>query len=123
MDLHYLDFDYSEDAQGRGSFDAMASVPESSLPALRTEIVQVLRWAHEQFGDPAHAEDDLTWGYDLHGLEARETVLEAHVDRSSGALSLAARGEPSRRVTLTLTLVGPASFCEAFRSAFGLHGG
>ena len=46
MTLNYLDFDYSEDADGTGTFDAMASVLPAQLPALHAEITQVLAWAH-----------------------------------------------------------------------------
>ena len=35
MDLNYLDFDYSEDADGVGTFDAMASVAPAQIAALR----------------------------------------------------------------------------------------
>ena len=40
--LQYLDFDFSEDEHGLGSFDAMASVLPAQLPALQAEIARVL---------------------------------------------------------------------------------
>jgi hypothetical protein len=46
MPLSYLDFDYSEDEQGWGNFDAMASVLPPQRPALQAELAQVLNWAH-----------------------------------------------------------------------------
>ena len=42
MPLNYLDFDYSEDADGNGTLDAMASVLPAQLPALQNEIAAVL---------------------------------------------------------------------------------
>ena len=50
MQLHYLDFDFSDEESGRGSFDAMASVVPSRLPALLAEIAAVLGWAGRAFG-------------------------------------------------------------------------
>ena len=49
MTLHYLEFDYSEDADGHGSFDAMASVMPAQLAALQAEVISVLAWAHREF--------------------------------------------------------------------------
>ena len=46
MPLNYLDFEYSEDADGNGTLDAMASVLPAQLPALQSEIAAVLAWAH-----------------------------------------------------------------------------
>ena len=38
MTLDYLDFDYSEDEEGTGTWDAMASVKAERVPALAAEI-------------------------------------------------------------------------------------
>ena len=43
MTLDYLDFDYSEDEEGTGTWDAMASVKAERVPALAAEIAQLLR--------------------------------------------------------------------------------
>ena len=53
MPLNYLDFDYSEDADGNGTLDAMASVLPAQLPALQSEIAAVLalQVAHVKRGD------------------------------------------------------------------------
>ena len=45
--LHFLDFDYSEDDEGTGTFDAMACVTEAQWARLQHEITQVLQWCHE----------------------------------------------------------------------------
>lgn len=42
-ELHYLDFDFSDEDSGRGRFDAMASVLPDRLPALLAEIAAVLQ--------------------------------------------------------------------------------
>ena len=43
--LDYLDFEYSEDEHGQGTFDAMASVLPAHVPALHAELTRVLAWA------------------------------------------------------------------------------
>ncbi|MFO1211715.1 MAG: hypothetical protein U1E74_03765 [Paenacidovorax caeni] len=49
MALDYLDFDYSEDFDGNGTWDAMAAVRPERMPALRAELAQLLAWAHAAF--------------------------------------------------------------------------
>ena len=50
MTLAYLDFDYNEDAQGHGCWDAMACVATQRLPAVLQEVTTVLSWAQAQAG-------------------------------------------------------------------------
>ncbi|MEO7108688.1 MAG: hypothetical protein ABIZ09_20100 [Rhodoferax sp.] len=45
MPLQYLIFDASDDGEGNGSWDAMASVRAAQLPAVRAEVQRVLAWA------------------------------------------------------------------------------
>jgi hypothetical protein len=49
MALDYLEFDYSEDEEGTGTWDAMASVKAERVPALAGEIEALLRWASQKF--------------------------------------------------------------------------
>ena len=44
MQLQYLIFDASDDGQGNGSWETMASVRESQLPAVQAELQNVLAW-------------------------------------------------------------------------------
>jgi hypothetical protein len=97
--LQYLDFDFSEDEHGLGSFDAMASVLPAQLPALQAEIARVLDWAQGSFTRGA-LDDGFDWDYDLQ-LAAEQVG-------------------PSLRHTASLTLGGVAPFCLALREAFGL---
>jgi hypothetical protein len=97
MQLHYLDFDFSDEDTGRGSFDAMASVLPDRLSALRAEIAAVLAWATDAFGPGGALDDQGEWDYELQ--EAAES---------------------GTRTTLTLTLSGSPAFCEAFREHFEL---
>jgi len=119
MQLQYLDFDFSDEDAGRGSFDAMASVLADRLPALLAEIAAVLRWADGAFGRGGALGDEGEWDYDLQGIIEPGTPLDVAFDESSGEVSLAPDGGPAR-TTLTLTLSGSAAFCEAFREKFEL---
>ncbi|MES3001299.1 MAG: hypothetical protein V4787_11465 [Pseudomonadota bacterium] len=99
MQLHYLDFDYSDEDSGRGSFDAMASVLADRLPALRAEVDAVLQWAVREFGPAAAPGDEGDWDHDV------QQTIEP--------------GTPAR-TTLTLTISGSPAFCDAFREKFEL---
>jgi hypothetical protein len=103
--LDYLDFDYSEDTEGIGTFDAMASVVPQRLAALHAEVAQVLAWAEARFPDGRGAlEDGAQWDYDLQ--ETREP---------------AAAGRPGvLRHTVTLSIGGSPEFCAALREQFAL---
>jgi hypothetical protein len=119
--LHYLEFDYSEDAQGHGSFDAMASAVPAQLPALQAEVLRVLAWAHRDFpGERGGPDDGGDWDYELQGVQEVATPLDAGYDPASGRLSLAPGAAGVPRTTLSLTLSGTPQFCEAFRAAFEL---
>ena len=118
-ELHYLDFDFSDEESGRGSFDAMASVMPDRLPALLAEIGAVLGWAIGAFGPGGASEDEGEWGFELQGIS--EPALPLKVVYDSGVVTLTPAAGLAR-TTLTFTLSGSAAFCEAFRERFGLDG-
>jgi hypothetical protein len=118
-ELQYLDFDFSDEDSGRGSFDTMASVLPDRLPALLAEITGVLRWAVGAFGPGSAGEEEGEWGYDIQGVIEPDTPLKAMYDEGSGVAILSPPGAGAR-TTLTLTLTGTAAFCEAFRERFSL---
>lgn len=121
MPLNYLDFDYSEDADGTGTFDAMASVPTVQVPALYAEVAQVLAWAHQHWPDACGPlEEGGTWQYDLQGVQEVTTPLELAFDEASGQISAIAGHPAPPRTTVTLTISGGADFCAVLREAFGL---
>lgn len=101
--MGFLEFDYSEDAQGVGVFDAMASVRSGQVAAARAEVAQVLDWAHAAFpGLRAALDEGGEWDFDLH--EAQDQV------------------SPTWSLTwhvLTLSISGGPQFCAAFRQRFG----
>jgi len=119
MQLQYLDFDFSDEETGRGSFDAMASVLPDRAPAVLAEIATVLRWAVGAFGPSGQSEEDGEWAYEVQGLIEPSTPLEVAFDEGSGEVSLALP-DGSARTTFTLTLTGSAAFCDAFRERFEL---
>jgi len=118
-ELHYLDFDFSDEEGGRGSFDAMASVMPDRLPALLAEIAAVLQWATGTFGAAGAEEDVSEWGYEMQGVAEPDTPLNVVYDEGRGAVVLTPDSGPAR-TTLTLTLSGSPAFCEAFRERFGV---
>jgi hypothetical protein len=122
MQLQYLDFDFSDEDSGRGSFDAMASVLPGRLPALLAEISAVLRWARRAFGPAGALQDEGDWDFGLHAVVEPGTPLEISHDERSGELALQPVPAGTDRSTLTLTLSGSPAFCAALREEFGLAG-
>ena len=122
MHLDYLDFDYSEDADGTGTFDAMASVSPAQLAALHAEIVAVLHWAHTHWPDACGpAEDGGVWQYDLQGTQDVSTPLALEFDAAAEALRTHAGTPAPPRTTLSFTVSGGADFCSALRDAFHIE--
>ena len=119
MALAFLDFDFSGDAHGHGSFDALASALPAQLPALQAEVLAVLDWAERRFGPAAPLEEGGTWDYALQGQREIATPLAVRYVPGAARLELAP-GEPGApRVTIALTLTGTDDFCVALREAFG----
>ena len=91
MALDYLEFDYSEDEEGTGTWDAMASVKAERVQALAGEIEALLRWASQKFaGRQGPLEDGNDWDYDLQAQDDDGEPLSARFDRAAGKLELQA---------------------------------
>lgn len=121
MTLHYLEFDYSEDAEGTGTWDAIASVGDAHLPALLAEIVSVLAWAEAEFpAQRAPIEDGGRWDYDLQSEPEHAALQSLHYDAATRQLVPPMASAGGARHTLTLSLSGDAAFGAAFRSRFDL---
>jgi len=120
MVLDYLDFDFSGDADGRGSFDAMACVAPGQLAALEAEVLQVLDWAERSFGPAAALDEGGEWDFALHGVREVATPLAVRYVPGAVRLQLNPGAADPPRVTLTLTLSGTEPFCDAFRAAFAV---
>ncbi len=94
MSLQYLMFDASDDGEGNGSWEAMASVRAPQLPALRAEVQAVLAWAQAHSpGQRGPLEEGGVWDADQHTQTEGDWT------------------------TLTLTLVGPWTWGEALLAA------
>ena len=119
--LDYLDFDFSEEADGSGSFDAVASVGPQQLPAVHAEIVAVLDWAHAAFaGQRGPLEEGGTWDFDLQSLQEWSVAETMTYDQGSGQLDVRPDTAGAPRHTVSLSIVGSADFCDAFRATFDL---
>lgn len=122
MELQYLDFDFSGDPEGHGSFDAMASAGPAQQAALEREVVAVLAWAQRAFGPAGALEEGGEWDYALHAVREVATPMAVHWQPGATALAFApGPADPPRvTLTLTLTLTGTPAFCEALREAFAI---
>ncbi|RYY92643.1 MAG: hypothetical protein EOO24_28565 [Comamonadaceae bacterium] len=121
MALAYLDFDFSEDAEGLGSFDAMASVTAAQWPALQAEVLGVLAWADDAFPYArAPLDEGGSWDYELQGVEEVATTLAIEVDVQGAGLRVTRGATGAPRTTVSLTVSGNVQFCDAFRNAFGI---
>jgi hypothetical protein len=119
MTLNYLDFDYSEDYDGVGTFDAMASATPSQWLALQAELVQVLSWCHAQFPEgPSPIEEGGDWQYDMQGAEEVSTPLQLEFNPGANRMDRQCGTPAPARTTVSLSISGSAPFCEAFRKAF-----
>lgn len=121
MELHCLDFDFSDEESGRGSFDAMASVLAPRVPALLAEISSVLRWAAQTFGPAGALQGDGEWDFDLSGIAEPDAPLEVTCHERTGEVLLSPAPSGQALTTLTFTLSGSQAFCEAFRAEFGVN--
>jgi hypothetical protein len=121
MTLDYLDFDYSEDTEGVGVFDAMASTGPQQVAAVQAEVVQVLDWAHAGFGAPrGPVGDGGDWDYDLQGMQESSLPLSMDFDPVEHRLRVQPGAPGAVRHTLSLSISGTEAFCAAFREAFEL---
>ena len=123
MALDYLEFDYSEDEEGTGTWDAMASVKAERVPALAAEIEAVLRWASQKFaGRQGAVEEGFDWDYDLQLTDVGAAAAQARITFDAPTRSLCVYVPPAAaphiRHTVTLTLGGTPAFCAAFRQVF-----
>jgi hypothetical protein len=120
MTLAYLDFEFSEDGAGHGSFDAMAAAMPAQLAALQAEVIAVLAWAQREFPNRGSVDDGGEWDYELQGTQEVATALDVRYDPGARCLELQPAQTCAPRVTLSLTVSGTAQFCAAFRAAFAV---
>lgn len=104
MTLRYLDFDFSEDEDGNGCFDALADTPAERHVAVMAEVKLVLDWAQAAFaGQQGALDDGGAWDHNLQVLSG-----EANAALAAG------------RCSVSLSLSGTPAFCAALRQRFHL---
>ncbi len=119
MPLTYLEFDYSEDANGVGTFDALAATAPAHNALVLAEIATVLAWAHDAFeAQRAPLDEGGEWDYDLQGWREFRAVDVLNFDEHSGELSTQPQATGATRHTVSLSVTGTPSFCAAFRERF-----
>lgn len=121
MSLNYLIFDHSEDGEGGGNFDAMASVGFDRVAAVQAELLEVLCWAQAEFAHgPGPLEEGFDWDHDLHSQQELTISQALSFDGSTGQLLPGAEQRGAPRYTFSLSLSGSPAFCAALRERFGL---
>jgi VCBS repeat-containing protein len=119
MSLNYLEFDYSEDADGVGTFDALAATTPVQHTTVLTEVATVLAWAQHTFeGQRAPLDEGGEWDYDLQSWREFSAVDILHFDEHSGEVSIQPQAAGAARHTVSLSVTGTPSFCAAFREHF-----
>lgn len=121
LPLHFLYFDYSEDEQGIGTFEAMASTQTAQTGHVRQEISSVLNWAHSAFsGLRAPLDEGGEWDFDLQGQQEWSAMETLTFNEATGQLSAQLEAAAPPRHSITLSLTGHPSFCDAFRQQFSI---
>ncbi len=121
MTLNYLEFDYSEDIEGVGVFDTMATIGPQQVGAVHAEIEQVLAWAHDAFrGRRGAVGDGGEWDYDLQGMQEVTVPETLEFDEDTRHLHVRAGPPGAPRHTITVAIRGTPDFCAAFREQFEL---
>jgi hypothetical protein len=121
MRLNFLEFDYSEDADGFGTFDALAATAPAHNAAVLAEVAVVLAWAHDAFeAQRAPLEEGGEWDYDLQGWREFSAIDVLHFDERCGELNLQSQPTGAARHTVSLSVTGTPGFCAAFRQHFQL---
>lgn len=118
MELHYLDFETSDEDGGRVAFDAMATVIPGRVDAVLAEVSAVLAHAHARYGEPGRMGDDGEWDCELQAwADPGGEPLPLQGSPKDG-WSLAGGAPSTGRVTIALTLSGAAGFGEDLMERF-----
>lgn len=122
MELNYLDFDYAEDTEGVGTFDAMAATWPEQAPAVHAEIALVLGWACAAFAQArAPLDEGGEWDYDLQGHQEVTVPESLEYDPAGGRVRVRPGPAGRARHVVTFSITGTAEFCAALGRRFGLQ--
>ena len=126
MDLQFLEFDCSEDAEGVVCWDALAQPLPRHKQALLLEVARVLAWAHGWSPQgPGALEDGADFDFALQasalqtgqGPQAIDVVF--HPDTGNIACAPHLDDAPDTALALGLSLSGTPAFAQAFRAHWG----
>lgn len=120
MQMHYLDFDYSEDDAGHSTWDALACVAPARWPALCAEVAQVLAWCTAQ-GAAGALDEGALWDVDVQASAERGQASTAlAVPWQAGQWHTPAAPVDAERVCIALTISTNAMFSHVFRQRWYL---
>ena len=121
MTLQYLEWDYSEDAEGIGTFEALACVSPAHVAALHAEVAEVLGWAFDTFPDGhGPVAEGFEWDHDLQGQREFTAAESLCFDERTRRITTTLHPPGTPRHTVSLSLSGTPTFCEAMRARFEL---
>lgn len=119
--LHFLEFDFSDDTEGVGVFDAMASVHAKAWPALQAEVAALLDWAYDTFpSGPGDSEDGAEWNYELSGSVETSADLALRYDPTRRGFLTQPGPTTAVRHAINFTLSGNDAFCAALRAHWNI---
>ena len=99
MTLNYLEFDYSEDAEGIGTFETLASVSPSQVAAVHAEVAEVLAWAFRTFPDGhGPVAEGFEWDHDLQGQREFTAAESLCFDERTGRIEDRADAHDAKRL-------------------------
>jgi len=114
MNLHFLEFDCSEDNEGVVCWDALAQPAARHNSALLGEVERVLSWCHSWSScSPGALENGADWDFDLQ-IHMRSTAVQAQWPSTTQALVLSATLNDNDEISLSLSISGTPAFCTAF---------
>jgi hypothetical protein len=115
MDLQFLEFDCSEDAEGVACWDALAQPAARHTQALLHEVEQMLNWAHRWSPrKPGALEDGADWDFALN-LQSNMVSIQVHWNTLTHTLFLSPAPSACDAGTLSLSISGAPAFSAAFR--------
>ena len=120
MQLHYLDFDFSEDELGHACWDALACVPPERWEALLAEAQALLAWCEQQGGPAGDMDAGFGWDFDLQATaEGVEQTSPIAITWAAPFLQATRPQNGCTRCCLGLSISTTPALTNAFKE--GLH--
>lgn len=120
MQLHYLDFDFSEDDLGHACWDALACVPPERWAALLEEVQSVLAWCEQQGGVAGDLDAGFSWDFDLQATaEVAGHSTPIALTWNAPVVQSEPPPSPSERCCVGLSISTATAWVDTFEE--GLH--